>query len=98
MFYAIDKMPPDDFSSGILDIILTLCSWHWNSASILYVLTPLIVSIETGEKKSFQLLLVIIKTLGAAAYSFQSETKTDFNRVKDLVMLIEMPIWLMIDW
>ena len=24
MFYAVDKMPSDDFSSGILDIILTL--------------------------------------------------------------------------
>ena len=51
MFYASDKMPPDDFLIGYSGYnIDPICSWHWNSASILYVLTPLIVSIEAGEK------------------------------------------------
>ena len=90
---AIGKQFPDDFALGIQDTDLTLSgAGMWNSPSILYVLTPLSVSIDAGEKKSCQLLLVIIDVLGAAAQSFQIETQTDFKLVRDLVLLIEMTV------
>ena len=69
MLDAMGNRIPDDSLSGILDILITTLSgnWHWNLPSILYVLTPLMVSLDAGEKKSFQVLLATIDVLGAAA-------------------------------
>ena len=63
---AIGKQFPDDFALGIQDTDLTLSgAGMWNSPCILYVLTPLSVSIDAGEKKSFQILLPKIVVNGA---------------------------------
>ena len=54
---------------------------------ILYIFIQCTVTIDAGEKQSLKILLVTINVLGAAEYSFQTDTKPDLKRVKKLVML-----------